>query len=232
MNAQEYMKGITQIFEDNKDYENAIPMKKYMKNHFDFLGIKSPLRNSLTKTYVKQKGLPNKDIFKAVINKLWALDEREYQYVALFILEKRKEDLTIEDIPFVEKLICTKSWWDTVDGIAPNIVGHIFKKNPSMIQSVINKWLSSNNIWLMRSAILFQLKYKEATDKEILFSIIKRCADSPEFFIRKAIGWSLREYSKTNPKTVIDFINEHELSPLSIREGLKIINKKAGELNE
>ncbi len=122
-------------------------------------------------------------------------------------------------------LIISNSWWDSIDFISPKLVGYVFKTYPELIPTYTDKWIESDNFWLQRSAILFQLKYKQNTDFELLKSIILRLNTEEEFFIRKSIGWALREYSKTNPKAVKDFIENNELKPLSAKEGLKFIVK-------
>jgi len=126
-------------------------------------------------------------------------------------------------MPLLEKLITSKSWWDTVDTIAPHPVGKVAKETPSIVDDIIEGWSQSDNLWLCRSAILFQLRYKEETDETALYRYILANAESTEFFIQKAIGWALREYSKTNPSSVRKFIESHTLSKLSIREGSKYI---------
>lgn len=123
----------------------------------------------------------------------------------------------------MEKLITTKSWWDTVDVLAPHPVGKIAQETPSVIDERIEGWAYGDHLWLRRSSILYQLRYKEETDKTRLYRYIVANAESQEFFIQKAIGWALREYSKTNPQSVREFINENKLPKLSIREGSKYI---------
>lgn len=118
----------------------------------------------------------------------------------------------------MEWLISTKSWWDTVDAIAPKPVGKIAASYPEVIEETLDGWAVHENMWLRRAAILFQLKYKEKTDDALLYRYILKNADSKEFFIQKAIGWALREYSKTNPASVKEFIENHKLAPLSVRE--------------
>jgi len=174
-----------------------------------------------------------------VVKQLWAKPEREHQY---FALEFLKENLNLMDESFLlelEVLITTKSWWDTVDMIASNVLGPFAQAYPKQTLPRIEQWIFvtpsvsnendsrksdlSGNMWLRRSAILFQLKYKKQTDHQLLFRYCKACAEESEFFIRKAIGWSLREYAKTDPQQVLDFVNQHKhiLSPLSQKEALK-----------
>lgn len=225
----QYVKEMTDHLSDRADKEKARPMEKYMKNHFKFLGIKSPELNQLLKDFFKENGLPEPSIFKETVHELWQLPEREYQYAALRMIDKIKIDFEKEDIIFLEDLTTSKSWWDTVDHIAPNYIGMLFKKHPEMIKKYTTKWTASDNIWLQRTAVLFQLKYKQETDTEVLFDCIEKCMDSNEFFVRKAIGWALREYSKTNPDGVIQFVDNRSLSALSKREALKVLKKNAAE---
>jgi 3-methyladenine DNA glycosylase AlkD len=123
----------------------------------------------------------------------------------------------------LERLITTKSWWDSVDSIAP-LVGELARKYPELVEENINHWSKHDNYWLRRASILFQLKYKDETNEALLYDYMVKNADSKEFFIQKAIGWALREYSKTNPKSVKAFIEGNQLAPLSIREGSKYLS--------
>ena len=120
-------------------------------------------------------------------------------------------------------MIINKSWWDTIDFVSPKILGKYFEIYPEEIEKTIQKWLNSNNIWLQRSCLLFQLKYKNKLNKFLLKKIINSLSNSNEFFINKAIGWILREYGKTNKNWVINFIKETDLNKLSVREGLKYL---------
>jgi 3-methyladenine DNA glycosylase AlkD len=214
---------LTRMFEENRNEENAGPMKKYMKDHFPFLGIKKPQRSELEKQFFQETGLLKVDFNKEFIRELWEKEEREYQYTGLVYMEKSLKKLEKVDLPFMEELITTKSWWDTVDAIAPKPVGTIAEKYPEVIAETIDRWATDDNLWLRRAAILFQLKYKGQTNKELLYRYIKQNADSKEFFIQKAIGWALREYSKTNSASVKTFIEGTQLAPLSVREGSKYL---------
>jgi 3-methyladenine DNA glycosylase AlkD len=202
---------------------NAESMKKYMKDHFPFLGIKSPLRKELERQFFNKTGLLKEPFNKDFVTGLWEKEEREYQYTALVYLEKSVKKLEKNDLDFMEQLITTKSWWDTVDAIAPKPVGEIARMFPEVIHETIDGWASHDNMWLRRAALLFQLKYKKQTNEELLYQYIVKNADSKEFFIQKAIGWALREYSKTNPESVGKFIAGQKLAPLSVREGSKYV---------
>ncbi|WP_277398376.1 DNA alkylation repair protein [Neobacillus citreus] len=214
---------LTELFEENRNEENAGPMEKYMKGHFPFLGIKKPLRSELEKQFFKETGILKEPFNQDFVWGLWEKEEREYQYTALVYMEKSLNKLDKSDLSFMERLITTKSWWDTVDAIAPKPVGTIAQVFPEVIEETINGWSVHEYLWLRRAAILFQLKYKEKTDEELLYQYILENASSKEFFIQKAIGWALREYSKTNPGSVGRFIVGHQLAPLSIREGSKYV---------
>ncbi|ULL18062.1 DNA alkylation repair protein [Paenibacillus sp. H1-7] len=219
MNA--YTEQIVRMFAQHHNAEDAVAMKQYMRNQFEFLGIRKPQRESLFKQFIQEQGVPSIELLPDIITELWNLPEREYQYTALDILAKSVKRLNPNHMSLLERLIVNKSWWDTVDGIAPNMAGHLLRQYPELIAMYAEPWIESDNMWLNRSAILFQLKYKQHTDEKLLYDYIVRKADSNEFFIQKAIGWALREYAKTNPGSVQQFIDSHELKPLSRREGLK-----------
>ncbi len=218
---QDYIKPLVKEFKKNANPENAEPMAKYMKNLFPYLGIKTPERREISKKFFKEYGLPKTSDFEEIIRDLWELPEREFQYFAVGMMIKFKDKVDKNIIDFYEYLITTKSWWDSVDGIASWLVGSLFQRFPEMIETYIPKWLKSENMWLQRTVILFQLNYKEKTDVMLLGKSIMIVANSKEFFIRKAIGWALREYSKTDAQAVINFVGNNELAPLSKREALK-----------
>jgi 3-methyladenine DNA glycosylase AlkD len=221
-----YLLPLISSFGMHADPEAARWMAAYMKNKFPFLGIKTPLRKELFRNFLKEYGLPQKADLHAVISAMWNLPEREFQYVAVSLMDKFKKEYREEDILITEKLIIEKSWWDTVDGIASWIAGDWFRRFPEKTRSVTRRWMDSDNMWLQRSALLFQLRYKKETDEELLFGYINELTSSPEFFIRKAIGWALREYSKTNPCHIQQFVKETSMSGLSRREAMKVIHKK------
>ncbi|WNB92863.1 DNA alkylation repair protein [Bacillus sp. NEB1478] len=205
--------------------EDAEPMKKYMRDQFEFFGLRSPIMKESFKEFLKENGLPSHDELGSVLKQLWNQPEREMQYAGLTLADKLKKHMTKEDISWIEHIIVTKSWWDTIDHIAKNIAGYYFMKFPEEIHPVTERWVASKNIWLMRSAILFQLGYKDKTDKELLSHIIKETKYDGDFFIRKGIGWALREYAKTDPDWVWEFVHDVELSPLSYKEAIKNIKK-------
>lgn len=213
---------IFQIFYNNKNEENAFYMGKYMKNKFPFLGIKKPERFHLAKEFldIKKK---DEEVDWDFIFKCYDMLEREFQYLAIDYMDKVKNLFKPDDMEKIEKLITTKSWWDTVDYIN-RIVGYIAMKYPTIKETTIERWIYSDNIWLKRVSIIFQLKYKGKTDTEFLKKAILYNSQTDEFFINKAIGWALREYSKTNKEWVREFIENNELSNLSVKEGSKYLD--------
>lgn len=213
---------IIQEFKDNADQEQALPMARYMQNRFPFLGLKRPVRSKIQAQFLRgARKLP--EINWEFVIRCWDLPEREYQYLAVDYLNACAGLLRKEDMPRLAFLITNKSWWDTVDLIAARLVGGMCRSYPEFKHDYILNWASGDNIWLARTAILFQLKYKENTDKELLNKIILLNNNSREFFINKAIGWILREYSKTDKEWVKSFINNNPLQPLSVREGSKYL---------
>ncbi|MFA9556427.1 DNA alkylation repair protein [Evansella sp. AB-rgal1] len=221
-----YKDTLIQIFSEGINEENRIPMENYMKNKFPFLGIKTPQRKELLKKFYDETGiLKEEELPLESLKEIWSLPEREFQYAVLSILVKKTKWIVPEHMSWLEELVITKSWWDTVDTIAPNIVGHLFSREPDLITKYIPFWKNNENFWLRRSAILFQLKYKEKTDVDLLFHIIEVNKYETEFFIRKAIGWALREYSKTDAEIVEKFILSNQLSTLSAKEGMKHIER-------
>jgi len=207
--------------EPHRNDLKAIPMAKYMKNHFPFLGIKTPERRLLFKTMTNEMVLPSYEEMKKEVWGLFQLEEREYHYIAIELLSKYKQQLNVKDLLFCHRLIEMKSWWDSVDSIAPKIVGDIVMANRVKGESVMVEWAKSSNMWTNRASILHQLKYKTKTNEELLFATIERHAESKEFFLQKSIGWVLREYAKTHPQVVQEFVDSHQLASLSKREALK-----------
>lgn len=221
----DYLKPLKDSFEANTNSEDAFFMKKYLKDQFEHYGIKTPKRTELSKEFLKEYGLPSKEELPEVIRELWNQPQRDYQYFAIRLLEKMIDHLCEKHLELLEYLIVTKSWWDSVDGLAAWIVGKVFHKYPELIKTYTEKWMASENMWLQRTCLLFQLKYKEKTDTKLLFKYIIKLSDSKEFFIQKAIGWILREYSKTNPEAVSEFVNNNTLATLSRKEALRLMNK-------
>ncbi len=206
----------------NANSEKAAQMKAYMRDNFEYLGIPTPKRREICKPYfktAKKEMLIDWDF----IDRCWKEPYREYQYVALDYLALMNKSLTAADVPKIKKLIVRKSWWDTVDGL-DEIMGYIAMWFPN-VKPILLAWSTDKNFWLRRVAIDHQLTYKGKTDTKLFEKIIVNNFGQTEFFINKAIGWSLREYSKTDPGWVRAFVdkNRSKLAPLSIREASKYI---------
>lgn len=213
-------------FEQRADRKIAEKQEAYLKNKFQLLGLKTPTRKQAQKPFLLKDNLPEKTDLSQITIELWSKPHREFQYFAIDLYRKYLKKIEKKDIELFELMITNKSWWDTVDLIATNLVGTYFKLYPEHIKPVTDKWMNSDNIWLQRTCLIFQLKYKENINTSLLSHFILRLVGTDEFFINKAIGWILREYTLTNPKWVIKFVETHgdKLSNLSKREALKLIH--------
>lgn len=206
-----------------KDDKKAVNMAKYLKNHFACYGIKSPVRNEIQKAWFNEVRKQEVDHWDLIYN-LWQKDQREYHYIAIDYLNKLPiRVIKQDDYMKIEELITTNSWWDSVDSIASNFTGKYFRKFPEMKNKVIDRWRKSDNMWLNRTTLIFQLKYKGDVDFTLLKDLILQFLPVKEFFIQKAIGWSLRQYSKYNPTEVRKFVESVELSTVARREAYKYI---------
>ncbi len=225
--GHEYSDKIITLLKKHQNSENREAMEAYMRNQFQFYGIRTPERTALLRDFLKENGKPRVEELPEIVRSLWSEPQRECQYMALSLLDKQSRYLTKKHLPILEEIITEKSWWDTIDHIAPNHVGKIYQTEED--DAYLEKWIHSDNMWLNRISILYQLKYKEKTDQDRLFRYISMHNESKEFFIQKSIGWALREYSKTDPEAVQQFIESEKLAPLSKREGMKHIQRKAKE---
>ena len=216
-----YVASLKTLFEQNANPDQAAPMKKYMRDQFDYLGIKSPQLAALMKEFINANGLPPIKDLDVILCELWSLPQREFQYAATGFLSRAEKELPASFIKTVEYMIVTKSWWDTVDTISGGALGVHFKRFPDIREKYLARWRASDNFWLRRATILFQLNYKKETDFDLLCEIIRENLDSKEFFINKAIGWSLRQYARVDPKAVTKFVKSTPLHPLSRREAMK-----------
>lgn len=222
--TEEILQRIEHDFKHHADETKAIGMRQYMRNQFDFYGLPAPIRAVIAKQFLIDYPIANwKNEVKALSLELWEKPEREYHYMAIFLLEKAKYWKEEESITLFEQLVLSHSWWDSVDALNKSI-GLYFKQFPKE-RDLTTTWNTSDNFWLQRLSIIFQLTYKEKTDTTLLYQHIKNRANSKEFFVQKAIGWSLRQYARTDAEAVKDFLNTHFLPPLSVKEALKHLNK-------
>ena len=219
----DYITTLETEFRKNANPELALQQEAYMRNQFKTYGIKTDDRRVIQKPFLVKQYLPPKQELETIVKTLWEKPQREFQYFAQELTFKYIKKIEKEDIALFEFIVAHKSWWDTVDFIAVKLMGTYFKTFPETRQSYVDKWLKSGNIWLRRSALLFQLKYKETIDDKLLAYTINNLLGSKEFFINKAIGWVLREYSRTNPDWVLDFVEKTDLSNLSKKEAIRLI---------
>lgn len=212
------------LYKQNASPENAVAMAKYMKGHFAFFGIKTDLRRALHKQAVENNNAESKEDARNIALTLYNKPQREFHYSAIEILIKElKKKFVLQDIKIIEYLLVTHSWWDSVDTISKYLLGEYLRQYPAEIPATIERFSDSDNMWLNRAALLFQLGYKKDTDEALLLSECIKHRESKEFFIQKAIGWALREYGKTNPEAVRNFVPSAGLKTLSVREALKNI---------
>ena len=212
------------IFDDFRgaaDPEKAASMSAYMRDQFAYLGIPAPARKELSREFLK--GADKKAVDWDFVFECWEQPEREFQYLGADYLAKRGRLMGPDDVAKLRTLIITKSWWDTVDALDV-LVGGIALRHPE-VNAVLLEWSGDENFWLRRTAIDHQLGRKEKTDTELLEKIIVNNLGQTEFFINKAIGWSLREYSKTDAGWVRGFIEKYgdRMAALSIKEASKYI---------
>jgi 3-methyladenine DNA glycosylase AlkD len=208
------------------DPVRAPAMAAYMRDQFAFFGIPAPAQRRLAAAALRDLPAPAEADVVAVTAACWAAPEREFQYAACDYAIGNVRRCSAAFLDHTRTLLTTKSWWDTVDALAANVVGPLVRAHPPLV-TVMDEWIDDEDHWLARTAIIHQLHAKEHTDTARLFGYCDRRAGDREFFIRKAIGWALREYSKTDAAAVRQFVGAHpELSPLSAREALKWLQRK------
>jgi len=217
-----YILPLISEYEKFANPEIAIGQQKYMRNLFKYYGIKTDQRRAIQKQFFKEYSLPDIKDLQQIATELWNLEFRELHYFAMELIEKMIKKVDISFVQFLEYLILNNSWWDSVDMIAPTLVKNHFERFPELIPEYSKKWINSDNIWLQRSAILFQLNRKKNTDLDLLFQLILIRQDSKEFFVQKAMGWILRQYAKTDSKPILEFVAQNpQLPTLTKKEALK-----------
>ena len=205
------------------DPVKAAPMQAYMKTDMPFYGVPKPLRTPVARELKKRFPPSTASEYRRNVSDLWDLLHREEKYLAIDYAESFRQFITFGQIDLYQRLITEGAWWDFVDEIASHLVGRVVLTDRERMRPVLEAWIDHPDLWIRRTAILSQLGHKENTDWPILADFCLRRAHEKEFFIRKAIGWALREYARVQPDLVRDFANEHreELSSLSYREATK-----------
>jgi 3-methyladenine DNA glycosylase AlkD len=206
------------------DKDRSIAMAKYMKDNFKYFGIPSEKRKEIQRSFFQNIKGTEPQIKRKIVLDLWNEPERECQYVALdYIQTWPKKEYKKEDVELIYFLLTHKSWWDSVDGIASNFMGKYFSIFPEEIDRIISKWRNDPDMWVRRACLLFQLKYGADTNFELLRSLIDEYNEDKQFFIQKAIGWTLRQYSKFEPDKVRDFADQRVFGTVAKREIYKYI---------
>lgn len=223
--AEAVTRGLEDGFEVAADPLRSAGMSKYMRDQFPFFGIASnPRKAIISQAMSRADGWPSEADLQEFARSCFEQPEREFHYAAVTVLRLHVKTLTAASIPTIHHMVTTLPWWDTVDAIASHLAGSLVLDDPEVVE-IMDEWAASAHLWVARTAILHQLRYKALTDAERLFRYCAARADESDFFYRKAIGWALRQYGKTNPDAVREFCSAHEshLSPLSLREALKLL---------
>lgn len=226
--ARDAVASLQEALEAARDPSRAAGMAAYMRQQFPFLGIPTQERRRIAREALRPLGRPAEPDLQDLCRALYSLDEREYQYAAV---DHAAANIGVCGSTFLAAarwMITTRSWWDTVDGLAARVAGPLVLHDPALAAEM-DAWTEDANMWLARSAILHQLRYKDRTDRERLFRYCSKRAPDGEFFIRKAIGWALREYSKTDPEAVAAFVQAQSdaLSGLSRREAMLWLHRRS-----
>jgi 3-methyladenine DNA glycosylase AlkD len=220
--AQMLLKRLDDRFAASRDPSRAAAMRAYMRDQFPYVGLPAPALRKVERDVFAGLSPPSAAELEAVALACWGREEREYQYVACDYLRKHVRAADAAFIAVARTLITTRPWWDTVDPLSTRFVGDLVRLHPSLLDTM-DAWSSDADMWLVRTAILHQLNYGPATDTTRLFTYCSRQAGHRDFFVRKAIGWALRHYARTDPSAVRAFVsaNKSQLSPLSVREAMK-----------
>jgi len=210
---------------ENANPEKAEGMQAYMKTEMPFYGVQKPGRTRILRHLKKEYRPDSREEYEKLILALWSLPHREEKYMAQAVATSFERFMVPPSLPLYRRMIVEGAWWDFVDEAATHMVRHLIINHPAVTWAEVDKWIDSDDMWLRRSAIICQVGAKMHTDPVRLFSFCEARSHEKEFFIRKAIGWALREYAKTDPEAVAAFANDHreELSGLSFREATKHI---------
>lgn len=202
---------------------DAVAVAAYMKTEMPFHGVKKPGRTPIFREMISRFPIESASDYRAAVAALWALPHREEKYFAIGLAGACRDHITLRHVDLYERMIVEGAWWDFVDGIAADLIGKVLLDERVEMSHRLDGWIDHENMWLRRTAIISQLRHKEATDEERLFRYALRRAHEKEFFIRKAIGWALREYAKTAPDAVREFVlaNRAAWSGLTFREATK-----------
>lgn len=217
------LENLVLAFQKNANPYQAQRMKAYMRNLFEFYGLQKDKRSELASPFLKELIESSEENRDEIVKFLWNQPQRECQYVAMEYISKVHKKWTPATLSLFEYMIEEKSWWDTVDFVASSLVGKLLQLYPQLIIPSIEKWDNENLFWFHRTTLIFQLKYGAKTDQHLLFVQCEKYLHSKDFFMQKAVGWALRQYSKSNADAVRKFVDAHQLSTVSLREAKKYL---------
>lgn len=205
------------------DAERAAAMATYLKTDMPIWGVPAPQRRAICRELLDAHPLDSPEAYEATVRELWALTYREEKYLAIDVARARRRFITLDHVPLYEQMVTEGGWWDLVDDIAMHLVGPVVYDERESMRPRVLGWAEHDDLWLRRTAIICQNRHKQFTDADLLFEVCRRGAGDPDTFIRKAIGWALRDYARTDPQAVRHFLSLHrdELSALSYREAAK-----------
>ena len=205
------------------DADKAASMAAYMKTDMPFYGVQKKGRTEVFRAMTKRFPIDDLDGYRSAIEALWIQPHREEKYLAVGIAKHYREFLTFDNFDLYRRLIVEGAWWDFVDEVAIHCVGIVYLEDRERTQPTIERWIDDDSMWLRRTSLISPIKHKAETDHEVLFDHCLRRSYEKEFFIRKAIGWTLREYAKTEPDRVRAFLldNRDCWSGLTFREAGK-----------
>lgn len=205
------------------DPVKANGMQAYMKTDMPFFGVQKPGRMTIERDITRRFPIESRSHYRAAVLALWARPYREEKYIAIAVARAWPDFITPDMMPLFKRIMVEGAWWDFVDEVSTQIISPMYARERAKIRPIMEKWIDDKNMWLRRSAIISHMKHKKQTDEEQLFRFCLARAHEKEFFIRKAIGWALREHAKSNPRAVAKFVKTHRdtLSTLSFREAAK-----------
>lgn len=213
--------GLTAELEVAAEPERAPRMRAYMKGRFEFLGVPSPARRRAAAPFIASFKGEGEEVLLRAAATLWSMPQREYAYVAADLLRRYEQRLSPDALARLHALVVSDPWWDGVDSLA-HVVGAVVRAHPEAA-GVMDTWARDDDMWVVRVAIIHQLGWKADAEPERIFGYCLEHAGHRDFFVRKAIGWALRDLARTYPDMVRSFVTAHSdaLSPLSVREATK-----------
>lgn len=228
--SQALIRALRKSLRDHADPAKAPFMQAYMKSSMPYLGVQTPDQRRVCKAAFQSHPLASFETWRDTVLALWrhaGYREERYAAIALAGFPSYQPFRILRTLPMYKEMIVTGAWWDYVDAIATKQIRQLVRKSPARMSAVLRKWAVSDDIWLRRSAILAQLGLKSETDLTLLYDCIRPSLGRPEFFLRKAIGWALRQYARTNPAEVLQYVRDHatQISPLTRREALKHLSE-------